>query len=373
MTLSMGTRGDVSRGSRGEPVSVRWSGSPWDLVGLSFANVFLTVITLGIYSFWGRTEVRRRIWSSIRLQDEPLAYTGTGGELFKGFLVAVLVVFVPGFLFLLAVALIFGERGIAIGVANLIVYMGYFLLVGIAIYRARRYRLTRTVWRGIRGGMSGSPTAFAWLWIWTSFLIPFTFGWILPWRANRLQAHLTRETTFGDRAFGYEGSSGPLYLPYTVMWIGAPLLVATLAALVAVIGVLNISGGSGPAMKMPSAAQSVALLGLVVLGLLALSVIGAWYRSRMLNLFAAYTGFDRSNLCLQTTAWGLIGLALTNFLIVILSLGILRPVAQARTAKYLIDHLSIQGTVDVTGILQSRAALGKGGEGLAQMFDVDAF
>ena len=361
----------MSGDARGEPVSVRWSGSPWDLVGLSFVNFFLTIITLGIYGFWGRTEVRRRIWSSIRLQDEPLAYTGTGGELFKGFLFVVLVVFIPGLLILFAAAAIFGDRSIGYGVTNFAVYMAYVLLMGIAIYRARRYRLTRTVWRGIRGGMSGSHTTYAWLWIWTTALIPVTLGWILPWRANRLQAHLGRETTFGDGNFDYAGSSSPLYLPFTVLWIGAPVLLAIVAGLIAVLTV-NF-GGATPSMKMPSMTQAGAIVGIIVLATLALSVIGAWYRSRTFNLFAAYTGFDRAKLCLRTTAWGLIGLALSNFLITIFSLGILRPVAQARTAKYLIDRLSIDGTVDVTGILQSQAALGKGGEGLAQMFDVDAF
>lgn len=373
MTHSFEARDAMSGDARGEPVFVRWSGSPWDLVGLSFVNFFLTIITLGIYGFWGRTEVRRRIWSSIRLQDEPLAYTGTGGELFKGFLFVVLVVFIPGLLILFAAAAIFGDRSIAYGVTNLAVYMAYFLLMGIAIYRARRYRLTRTVWRGIRGGMSGSPTSFAWLWIWTTALIPVTLGWILPWRANRLQAHLGRETTFGDRHFAYAGSSSRLYGPFAVLWVGGPILVAVLFALVAIIGVLSVDGGSQASMKMPSLVQVVMLVGIFVLGMLALSVIGAWYRSRTFNLFAAYTGFDRAKLGLRTTAWGLIGLALSNFLITIFSLGILRPVAQARAAKYLIDRLSIDGTVDVTGILQSQAALGKGGEGLAQMFDVDAF
>ena len=371
MTHSVATNERAAGDARGEPVSVRWSGSPWDLVGLSFANFFLTVITLGIYAFWGRTEVRRRIWASIRLQDEPMAYTGTGGELFKGFLFVVLAVFVPGLLILFVVAAIFGDRSIAYGVTNLAVYMAYFLLMGIAIYRARRYRLTRTVWRGIRGGMSGSPIRFSWLWIWTTALIPVTLGWILPWRANRLQAHLGRETTFGDRSFDYAGSSSPLYLPFTVLWIGAPVLLAGMVGLIAALSV-NF-GGATPTMKMPSMTQVGVIIGIIILATLALSVIGAWYRSRTFNLFAAYTGFDRAKLRLRTTAWGLIGLALSNFLITILSLTILRPVAQARTAKYLIDRLSIDGTIDVAGILQSQAALGKGGEGLAQMFDVDAF
>ena len=126
-------------------------------------------------------------------------------------------------------------------------------------------------------------------------------------------------------------------------------------------------------MMLPWYEMLGAIVGIFLLAIPVLAVVGAWYRSRSHNLVAAYTGFDRAKFCLRTTAWGLIGLALSNFLITIVSLTILRPVAQARSAKYLIDRLSIDGTVDVAGILQSRSALGKGGEGLAQMLDVDAF
>ena len=73
---------------RGMALPVTWVGSPWSLAGLSFLNFFLTIVTLGTYGFWGRTEVRKRIWSSVRLAGEPLEYTGTGKELFLGFLFA---------------------------------------------------------------------------------------------------------------------------------------------------------------------------------------------------------------------------------------------------------------------------------------------
>ena len=56
-------------------------------------NLLLRVLTLGIYHFWAKTEVRKRIWSAIRINDEPLTYTGRGMELFLGFLIVFLVVY----------------------------------------------------------------------------------------------------------------------------------------------------------------------------------------------------------------------------------------------------------------------------------------
>src|SRR4051794_10765484 len=46
----------------------------------------LALITLGIYRFWGRTRVRRYVWSRISVGGDRLGYTGTGREMFLGFL-----------------------------------------------------------------------------------------------------------------------------------------------------------------------------------------------------------------------------------------------------------------------------------------------
>src|SRR5579859_5067361 len=56
------------------------------LFGLLVKNAFLTFITLGIYRFWARAALRRYWWGSITIAGDPLEYTGTGLELFIGFL-----------------------------------------------------------------------------------------------------------------------------------------------------------------------------------------------------------------------------------------------------------------------------------------------
>ncbi len=358
-------------------IDLTWSGSPWSLVGLSLLNLILTILTLGIYSFWGKTEVRRRIWSSIRLNDEPLAYTGTGGELLIGFVLVFAVVLLPTLAALTAAVIYFGPNSPVTATVQSGLYAVYFYLFGVAVYRARRYRLSRTLWRGIRGGMSGSAISYAWLSFWSALLIPFTLGWIIPWRANRLQARLTRETTFGNLPFSYYGRSGPLYARFAGLWIGG--IVIYVGAIAAITGLLfpvimaqaETSGRGLPPQIPPADIAIVIGIGFVALTLLA--IIGAWYQSKQVNLFASYTGFDRAQLYARTTAFGLIGLFLTNLLVIFLSLGVLKPVAQARAARYFIQRIALQGNVDTAAIAQNQDALSRVGEGLAQAFDVDAF
>ena len=187
----------------------------------------------------------------------------------------------PGFLFNVIASVIFQNQVWRWVVTTLATYVVIFLLTGIVVYRARRYRLTRTEWRGIRGGMSGSSSTFSWLWMWSGLLVPVTVGWILPWRANRLQAHLGGETTFGNRKFSHSGSSTPLYLPFAMLWIGigVPIAVIILSVFLGYIGIT----------MMPWFNSLATIVGLFVLAIPVLAVVGAWYRSRAHNLFAAYT------------------------------------------------------------------------------------
>ena len=76
----MSTSGQINgqyRGTRGE------------LFPLAISVALLTFVTLGIYRFWGKTRIRKYIWSSTVGDGDAFEYTGTGLEKFLGFLVAI--------------------------------------------------------------------------------------------------------------------------------------------------------------------------------------------------------------------------------------------------------------------------------------------
>jgi uncharacterized membrane protein YjgN (DUF898 family) len=343
------------------------------MVGLSFWNFFLRIITLGIHGFWGKTEVRRRIWSGVRLNGEPLQYSGTGMELFLGFLIVFGLILLPIFAVTTASAVYFGpESPIAISIQfALYAFIGILLAYG--IYRATRYRLSRTTWRGIRGGLEGSAHGYAWTSIWTGLLIPLTLGWIVPWRTTKLRTMLVNNMRFGDRPLRFDASSGPLYLPYAAIWLG---VIATYAALIGGFFVLfypkviesQISG----APPNFSLAEIGIMVGAALGAIVFLSIVGSWYSARTMNHFAAHTHYEGARFAGTATAGGLIWIGLSNFLLVIFSLGILTPIAQARMARYQVDNLKILGAVPLAAIAQGAAKSGSAGEGLAQAFDFDA-
>ncbi len=365
----------------GEHVQVSWR-KPLGMTGLSFFNFFLRILTLGIYDFWGRTEVRKRIWSAVRLNDEPLIYTGTGMELFLGFLIVFGIFLLPLMLATVGVILYFGPESPYIAVFQLVVSVVVFFLIGIAIYRAQRYRLARTHWRGIRGGLFGSSLNYGWTFFWTAMLIPMTLGWIVPWRTTELQKIMTNDTRFGDRPFTFRGSAGPLYGRFAVLWVGTLLLY--IAAIVAIVAaVFYVGSAEGFDFSDENVDENISEGGKQIIGAVTIAVFviaflvyglfSAWYRAKVFNYFASATHFENAQFRGTVTGWGLIWLGITNFLIIIFSLFILLPVVQARTARYFIEHLELVGSVPVEEIAQGAQQDLKTGEGLAQAFDVDAF
>lgn len=352
-------------------VSLQWE-HPTGIILLSLKIFILRIITIGIYHFWGKTEVRRKIWSAVRLQNQPLQYTGSGWELFLGFVIVILLFILPIYAALIGAIIYFGENSPFAAAAQFVFFIFIMFLLGVAQYRARRYRLSRTNWRGIRGTMAGSPWKYAMQYFLTFLIVPLTLGWSVPWRDVKLHRILTNETRFGQTAMHFEGSSRSLYMPFAVLWFGVIVIYCSIGATVyALLGDELIAGAQTNAPPSPTTILLITMI--IFAGLTLFAIVSAWYESRKLNYFAACTTIDQARLRLETTPLSLIGLILSNLLIILFTLGILTPVAQTRIAGYFIKRMAIDGNINFDQIAQSTATLSKTGEGLAEAFDIDAF
>jgi len=355
----------------GEHGHLGWRKVP-GMIGLSFKIFFLRLFTMGIYYFWGKTETRRRIWSAITLEGQPLEYTGTGKELFLGFLVVLFLVILPLYAVLVGLILLVGPKSPLVDLIALPLYPIILYLVGVAEYRARRYRLSRTSWRGIRGSMAGSPWKYGWTYLWTLVVAFLTLGWLAPWRSAKLQAVLTNDTRFGEEPLRFTATAGPLYGRFAILWFGV-------LALYIGIGGLFYALFKDEIMKslvLKTSLPGSVVLQMVAIGFAALvvyAVISASYHARLYNHFTNHTFIQNARFNLEARAGSLIGLILGNVLILLLSLGILKPLIQMRLAGYFVKRTSIDGQIDFNAISQSQARLDRTGEGLAEAFDIDAF
>jgi len=74
-----------------------------------------------------------------------------------------------------------------------------------AAYRARRYRLTRTVLRGVRFDQNGSAVGYTLRAIIWWILNTLTLGLSYPWAAASLERYKMRHTFYGDVAGQFVG------------------------------------------------------------------------------------------------------------------------------------------------------------------------
>lgn len=191
------------------------------LIGRLIKNKIFGILTLGIYRFWGKTQLRRLLWQAVKIGRDRLEYHGTAKELFIGFLIAMVVLsilFTVGGI--LMQFLTFGNP-LMIAVQQ---YLNLALLYGFwqfARYRLWRYRLSRTSLRTIRFFLKGKALTYTWICLlWTGATI-LTFGWLYPYlRAARIKYQMNN-VCFGDQRFSYKGQVGAfyrIYWPVILFW-----------------------------------------------------------------------------------------------------------------------------------------------------------
>ncbi|GGG71617.1 hypothetical protein GCM10011415_19400 [Salipiger pallidus] len=225
-----------------------YTGSGKALFFLAFRTTLLTIFTLGIYRFWAKTRIRRFIWSAVRIDGSRFEYTGTGLEKFLGFLMAV--VFLALYLGLIQILLAWFGMTLLSPAATpegaLLQTLGASLtglatvpFLFFAIYRARRYRMARTRWRGIRFGMEPAAWGYAFRAMAYWALTLLSLGLLTPLMTFRLERYMTDRTWFGDERFVQGGRWTALYAAMKHLGIGLALVLGGGA-------LLGLGAGVGP-------------------------------------------------------------------------------------------------------------------------------
>ena len=197
------------------PALVSFTGRNGDFRRLVVRGAVLELVTFGFYRFWLTTDTRRHLWSHTEIAGDALEYTGRGRELLFGFLIA-LAVLGPIFLVYFLMGL---EAERIKAFASLPLYLFLFAFGQFAAYRARRYRLTRTVWRGVRFWMTGSGWSYAWRsMLWGLLLVP-SIGLAYPWRTAALERFKLRHTLYGNLPGRLDATGGQLFGRIWWIWL----------------------------------------------------------------------------------------------------------------------------------------------------------
>ncbi len=308
-------------------LDTRFIGRRLRLFWLALKTGIFTVLTLGLYRFWMKTRLRRWYWSAIRVGRHPLEYVGDPFEKLLGFLIAVVILsFYIGVVNLL---LMFASFSLLQGnsTAYLMSFIGVIPLWFYAQYRARRYVLARTRWRGLRFGLEPGAWGYAFRALGHWILTILSAGLLWPRMTFKLEKYRTDRTFFGEARMVQGGRWTMLY-PAT-KWIFAALLMAGVAA-----GIL-FAGSPGVAGLLFAATTYTALYGI------------AYYRVETLKRLTRHKKLAKVGLSLEASprrilfihifGYGLAGLAM------LIPLGLLGYLAVSMQSLDLLVEAGIEG------------------------------
>lgn len=337
------------------------------LFRLFYVNLILTILTLGIYRFWAKTNMRRYVWRNVQVGGEVFEYTGTGKELLIGFLKAMLVLLPPLILIAIVQMLLPSPYD---SVVVMIQYAAIAVVFAAGTYAARRYRMSRTTWSGIRLHQAGSPWRYAWLYVKGSILSAITLGLYLPWFRTQITAYETANLHLGSEPFRFTGTGRGLFKRWLVVWIlTAVSLGLALLAMLALVWQLA-AWLTTEANANTDYVWALAPMGAVLLASPILLLAFLWYRAGELRYYAAQTTLAGVRFGMVVRGRDLFVFYLVNILIIAGSLGILFPIVIRRRVTFWTRWLLLDGTLDLAAIRQTDRGP-RTGEGLANFFDMD--
>jgi uncharacterized membrane protein YjgN (DUF898 family) len=298
-------------------------GKGGDFFGIVVVNWLLTAITLGLYYPWAKARTLQFLYGATEFNDSRFSFHGTGAEMFKGFLKAILVF-----------AVLFGVFGLFIWLSMpligvLLLYAGILAIVPLAIHGSYKYRMSRTSWRGIRFGYRGDRSELVtnfFKWILLTFI---TLGIYGAWMAMKLRNYVLSRVRFGNLQFSYRGLGGDY------LW-------------------LNIKG--------------------YFLTLITLGIYGAWWFKELFDYYVNnLTLHDGARIVqFRSTAKGseIFVLLLVNILLLVITLGLGYAWVVTRTMDYIFSHIEMNGDIDINTIAQTETIYTDAtGEDLGDMLD----
>jgi uncharacterized membrane protein YjgN (DUF898 family) len=337
------------------------------MLWIGFYTILLNILTLTIFRFWGRTHFRRRLWADTSVGGEPLEYTGRGLELFVGFLIAIFTLMVPtiGGVFLAQLFL-----GPALFVVVLVpIYLFLFIIVGVAIFLARRYHLSRTRLRGIRFAQTGSAWGYGFASFGYAILTILTLGWFGPAAQIRLSRLMWSNAWYGGLRFRFDDTPDanrePVYQSFAVAWIGGVLAYGGWAAFLFASGMVE---------NMDAVQPDLEAIGMLYLSFIPMIIVvalaAAWHVAVMTRRITKSLSVADVTFSSRLSTFDIIELAITNTLLVVFTLGFGAMAAQMRMWRRLANRLALSGSIDFDAVEQSTVDAPRQGEGLADGLDL---
>ena len=286
-------------------------------------NTILCLLTLGLYYPWAKEKQLKYMYGKSTFEETPFMFSGTGNEMFKGFIKAFIVLgalYGIGFYFML-------NESVGLGV--LIMYGGILALFPLAIHGSYRYRMAKTSWKGIRFGYTGNRGELVGIFFKGIFLTLITFGIYSAWFTMNLRRYVLSNIKVGNARFVYSGDGSDYF------W-------------------MNLRG--------------------YFLTLITFGIYSFWWQKDQFEFFVNNLRIqqDEDAVFFNSTATGgkFAALTIVNFLIIIFTFGLGYAWVVTRTMNFVMNNIEVNGYYSFESLQQSQEDYSDAtGDDMADIFD----
>lgn len=334
--------------AEGQVERASFTGNASEYFGIWIVNILLTIITLGIYSAWAKVRRNRYFYGNTTILGRSFEYHAKGMQIFLGRLIVI------GFLIAVNVLSLIHPLFSIVTAILVVVALPWLLKRGL------RFSARVTSYRNVRFDFVGSAWGAFVAIILGSLVATISLGILAPLASRWLWRYIFNNMRYGDRPFSTDPSVKSLY----GVWALSALLIVLGAAVLGVFVFAALAAQSAMTSDLNGDISNfgAAMSGahwLIVLVYLAFGAAALLYRIGVRNVVWSAAMLDgRHPLLSDAPRIRYVWIAVTNIIVTIFTIGLMRPWAAVRMARFICDHTGITVVGDIGEVLSSIESTG---------------
>ena len=338
------------------PLSIHrfaFTGRTRDYFRIWAVSLCLSLLTLGVYSAWGKVRKRRYLFAHTRLDGSGFEYRAAPLAILKGRVIA---------LALFGGFALSGHFLFAMQIAFIVLLI---LLTPWIVVASSRFNARNSAYRNVAFAFDGTLREAAKVILGFGAIALLTAGLGYPWFRMRRARFMIEQHRFGATPFKADLAISGFVVTYL---LAALMLIGGLVLMFAAMGAAFMMAGGGDAKHPPSALGYVPVIGIYA----AYLAVFAYLRARVGNLTLNGTIVGplrcRSTLRARDLTW----LYLSNIVAVIGTVGLAIPWVTIRMARYRADNLAAVGMTMLASFAAAPGSAGTAtGSEVGDLFDVE--
>ena len=311
---------------------VVFHGNGTEYFAIWIVNLLLSILTLGIYSAWATVRTNRYFYSNTEIAGHRLSYLATPIQILIGRLIA----------FALFAIFIISTSFSPIVAAIVFIIFGSFL--PIVIVMGVRFRMRMMAYRNVRFNYTARYGRAYVVFILFPILGVLSLYLALPWVLKKMDEFLYENMTYGDKEFTPSLSAGEYYVAALVAGVIMLIGFFIFGMITGITAAASASGGDPSAIGISIAGVIgfVIYIGVLVIGY---SFYEAYIRNHVYNNMKIQ---DVAIFSSDLKVMNLVLINVTNFLMIVFTLGIAYPWVKVRLTRLYCNatEISILAGVD---------------------------